>query len=130
MNKSLRVASIIIGVCGALLYLLLLADSSVEWVQGGYGAKSFGEQAWFLAEVIVLSGLPPLILTIYFLLLKSSVRANVRGMAYLAVFVPVHLYVAAVTSHGPPEVFLPAQGLELIAAIVLVLVWREKPAPT
>ena len=119
--------SFLAGICGIALYVFCLWTWWLEWQQGGFAAKLFLEKIWFvLDDAIFLSGLPPLMLTIYFLILKKSVRANRRGLIYVALFIPIHYYVAATTAHSTPEIYLPAQLVELVVAIALIVFWKEK----
>lgn len=126
-RKIFRAVAFFIGVCGIAVYALWLWAWWLDWQQGSFVAKPFLEQLWFvLDDAIFLSGLPPLMLTIYFLILKKSVRANRTGLIYVAFFIPVHYYVAATTAHSTPEIYLPAQLIELAAASALIVFWKEK----
>lgn len=109
-------------------YAIWLWAWSIEWRQAHYAAKPLLDQIWFVIDdAVFLSGL-----TIYLLILKKSARANSRGLIYAALFIPIHYYVAATTAHSTPEIYLPAQLVELIAAIAVIAFWKEKderPAP-
>lgn len=126
-SKILRALSLFIGTCGIVVYTFGLWTWWLEWHQGGFAAKPFMDQLWFvLDDAIFLSGLPPLLLTIYFLILKESVRANLRGLIYVALFIPIHYFVTATTAHSTPEAYLPAQLVELVAAVALIVLWKDK----
>jgi hypothetical protein len=126
-HKVFRVLSLCIGVCGIAFYAIWLWAWSLTWRQMNFSDKPFLEQLWFVIDHgIFLSGLPPLMLTIYFLILKKSVKANLRGLIYVTLFIPIHYYVAATTAHSTPEIYLPAQLIELTAAILLIVFWKDE----
>lgn len=128
-RKIFRASSLFIGTCGIGFYSFVVWLSSIEWRQAHYAAKPLLEQIWFVIDFgIFFPGLPPLMLTIYFLILKKSVRANRTGLIYVALFIPIHYYVASMTAHMTPEFYLPAQLTELAAAIALIAFWKERPA--
>ena len=125
--KILRTLSIFIGICGFILYGLILFTWQSEWRQSSFSTRPLLEQAWFvLDDAIFLSGLPPLIVSTYFLILKKNARANGIGIIFVVLFILIHYYVAATTAHSTPDIYIPAQVAELIATVSLILMWRSK----
>jgi hypothetical protein len=106
----------------------MLWISWIGWKQRAAAGSSM-EQAVYGIDSVFQAGLPPLMLTVYFLILKSSARANVRGLIYVLLFIPIHYYVAATRAHSTPEAYLPAMLVELICAIALIAFWKEKAEP-
>lgn len=130
-HKIFRTLCVVIGVCGFILYALNLFTWQIEWRQGGFSTRPLLERAWFvLDDAIFLSGLPPLMLSTYFLILRKSARANGIGLILAALFVVIHYYVAAATAHSTPDIYIPVQLAELIAALSLILLWRSKVVET
>lgn len=125
--RIFRALSLFVGVCGIAVYVFWLWTWWMVAKQGDFASRNLLQQILFvLDDAIFGSGLPPLLLTIYFLILKKSARANLRGLIYVAFFIPIHYYVAATTAHSTPEIYLPAQFIELIAAVALIAFWKKE----
>lgn len=122
-----RGLSLVVACAGLLLYgWFVYVFGVIEWQQQSISDESNSYRIWYFIQYpVFMSGLPPLILVVYFLILRKDVRANVWGLVFVALSVPVHATIAAVTAHQQAvTIYLPLQALELAVALVLVAVWH------
>jgi hypothetical protein len=131
MNKlsvqMLRVASLVFVLLGALLYALLFYNSRVEWEQNLSIHESWLTEIWFvIADVIFASGLPPMLLTIYFWVLGKAPRDWLAGFAFVPLFIFVHYVVAVFMAHSSPFIYVPMMAVELLSAIAVIWYWHKK----
>ena len=131
MNKlsvqMLRVASLVFVLLGALLYVLLFYNSRVEWEQNLTIHESWLTEIWFvIADVIFASGLPPMLLTIYFWVLRKNPRDWLAGFAFVPLFIFVHYVVAVFMAHSSPLVYVPMMAVELLSAVAVIWYWQRK----
>lgn len=122
----IRAVSIVAFAFGALIYTLIFAIWWVGEYRGYFISASAVEKVTFGLQSVFVPGAPPLLIALYFLVLKKTARENLAGLLWLLVFIPLHYFVCAITAHRPPIEWVPAQLLELAAAIAVVFLWAKK----
>ena len=111
-----------IGVYGFFLYLMYIG-----WVQGEHIHESvYSELFYIFNTAIFSSGLPLLILTVYFMFFGKTVKDWNVGLFFIMFSIPIHYYVAGWAAHSEPVVYVPMQLTELAAVIGLVVYWHKR----
>ncbi len=117
----------LVAIIGVLLYGFMLYLAYIQWGQNGFIHESLRSEIFYVLDFGVFgSGLPPLILTIYFLWLGRTVKDWVFGFAFVFLSIMVHYYVSGWAAHSEPVIYVPMQFLELVAAIGLIVYWHKK----
>ncbi len=125
--KVLRGTSLIFAFFGILLFVVLLFDSRVEWEQNTAIHQSWLTEVWFvIVHLIFASGLPPLILTVYFWVLGKTSRDWRAGFAFVPIFVFTHYVVTVFMAHSSPVVYVPMMGVELLSVAAVIWYWHQK----
>lgn len=123
----LRVIAAIVGVLGIALYGFFLYIMYIGWTQGEHIHESLWSELFYIVDTAIFSsGLPPLILTIYFMFFGRTVRDWGMGLLFIVLSIPIHYYVAGWAAHSEPVVYVPMQLAELAAAIGLIVYWHKK----
>ncbi len=127
LKKIINVISLLVTACGALLYAFMVYIWTIEWRQSGISEQSYLEKIWFLVEnVIFVSGLPPLLIAIYFLLLRKSTTDKLYGFLFVGFFIVAHYFTSAFAAHTPASIHVPIQLTELLAVVGLITLWRKR----
>ncbi len=121
----MRIISITIGTCGIAVYLFNIIIRYSVSEDMNIATWIISEQALFITKSIMVSGLAPLILSTYFLLINKSSKANLRGIIYVILFIPIHIYVTAFSAHSPMKHALIPQSIEVLLAITLIALWKK-----
>ncbi|UXY15515.1 hypothetical protein N8I74_00425 [Chitiniphilus purpureus] len=95
----------------------------VEGRQAGFSSKDFLWKFDFIYMALFGSGLSPLMIAIYFLILKKTVRGNFIGLIYAVLLVPFHYYVMAIAAHNTKEVYLPYLVLRFIILLSIIFLF-------
>ena len=75
---------------------------------------------------VFMSGLPPVILAIYFLILCKAPKSNLWGLLIVGLSIlPIHL-VVFFSMAGKPSQFVPLQFGELLITFYLIAYWKGK----
>lgn len=123
----LRVIAGIVGVLGVALYGFFLYLMYIGWTQGEHIHESLWSELFYIFDTAIFSaGLPPLILTIYFMFFGKTEKDWVVGLLFIILSIPIHYYVAGWTAHSEPVIYVPMQLAELAAAIGLIVYWHKK----
>ena len=110
-----------------MLYVFFLYLMYIGWTQGEHIHESIGTQIFYIIDTAIFgSGLPPLILVVYFLLLGNTPKDWGMGLLFVLLSIPIHYYVTSWAAHSEPIVFVPMQIVELAAVIILVTYWQKK----
>ncbi len=133
MNKHairvLRVVSLVFAMLGVLLYALLFYNWRVEWEQNLTIHESWLTEIWFvIGYVIFASGLPPMLLALYFWVLREEARDWLAGFVFVPIFIVVHYVVSVFMAHSSPFVYVPMMAVELLGGIAVIRYWRGKPS--
>ena len=116
-----------VALCGFLIYGYVLYIWTIEWQQNQYIHESKSSAVLFvISDVIFASGLAPMLLVIYYLVLGKTERDWGVGMLLVFLSIPVHFYVTGVAAHTTPSVYIPFQLGELVVVIGLILHWHRK----
>lgn len=126
-TKVFRVLVLLVALFGFLVYGYMMYGWTVEWHQNQSIHESLFTQLFFIVDtVIFISGLPPMLLVVYFLVLGKNTKDWAMGLLFVAISIPVHFYVAGVTAHTEPIQYIPIQLGELAIVIGLIIYWRKK----
>lgn len=126
----MRSGCVIITLLGLAIYLLFASVAIVPgWSQTpGIHDSVWSEVAYVIQDIVFFPGLPPLMVSIYFLMLQKTPQAWKRGLLLTAIFVPIHYVVAVWMAHGSPAVYVPMMVLEFVAALGVIVRWRQQKA--
>lgn len=131
--RMLRSVSLLFALLGALVYVYMLYDWHIQWQQDLTIHESWLTEVWFiLGYVIFASGLPPMLLTIYFWVLGKNPRDWLAGFVFVPLFIFVHYVVAVFMAHSSPLVYVPMMAVELLSVVAVIWYWQKKqpgPAP-
>jgi len=130
MNKyawfALRSITWLVVALGLALYSLLLFISIIEWRQSPYIHTSRSAEADFIFfEAILGSGLPPLMIALYFFGRCNKPVEWVMGSVYFAIFFFWHYLSFIFLAHGTWHTYVPLLLTELIA-VACVIWWSER----
>lgn len=116
-----------VGVLGLALYCFFMYIAYIGWIQGEHIHESVWSELFYILDVAIFgSGLPPLILTIYFMFFGKTVKDWGVGILFIMFSIPIHYYVAGWAAHSEPVIYIPMQLAELAAVISLVVYWRKR----
>jgi len=123
----LKITARLTAVIGILLYGFMLYLAYIQWKQNEFVHESLGSEIFYLMNFGIFgSGLPPLMLAIYFLWLGMTVKEWVLGFVFVFLSILVHYYVSGWAAHSEPAVYVPMQLAELAAVIGLIVYWHKK----
>lgn len=123
----LKGAARLVAVIGVLLYGFMLYLAYIQWGQNEFIHESLGSEIFFVLDFGIFgSGLPPLMLTIYFLLLGKTLRDWGLGFVFVLLSILIHYYVSGWAAHSEPVIYVPMQLAELAAVIGLIVYWHKK----
>ncbi len=111
---------------GIFLYSILLYLYVIEWRQSVGPDDSLLLKAEFLYHSVINAGLPPLIIGIYFFGFSKDAGAFGLGLSFTLIFMLLHIVVATIIAHSELLINLLLQTVELLAAVGLILKWRNK----
>lgn len=116
-----------VAVIGFVVYGFFAYDWTIEWQQNQDLHGSLLAEIFFVVDhVVFVSGLPPMLLIIYFLIMGKTVKGWSMGLVFVFLSIPVHFYVAGIAAHTEPAIYVPMQLAELAAAIGLIVYWHRK----
>lgn len=116
-----------VALCGFLVCGYLMYSWTIEWQQNQSIHESVSTEVLFIiSDVIFASGLAPMLLVIYFLVLGKTERDWGLGMLFVFLSIPVHFYVTGVAAHTTPNIYIPFQLGELAVVIGLMLYWHRR----
>jgi hypothetical protein len=125
--RILRGASLIFALLGALLYIFFLYDTHIQWRQDLSIHESWLTEVWFVISIgIFASGLPPMLLVVYFWVLGEKPRDWRAGFVFVPIFIFSHYVVAVFMAHSSPMVYVPMMAVELLSAIAVIWYWYRK----
>ena len=125
-HTVIQITARLLSVLGIFVYGLFLYLWSIEWRQNTEIHLTVGSEVKFiLSDVIFASGLPPLLLTIYFLLLGKTKQELGVGIMAVVISIPVHFVVTVFAAHSDAWFYLPMQLAELLAALALIFYWHR-----
>lgn len=123
----IRLISWTIGVLGIATYVFFLYMMYIGWKQGEHIHISIGSEIFYIFDTAIFgSGLPPLILTIYFMFFGKTLKDFGIGISVIFISIIIHFYVSAFAAHSEAIIYIPMQVIELAAAIFLVFYWRKR----
>lgn len=129
MPRLYRAAALTVGILSIVVYLFLMLDLMIEWNQNTELRDSMASGAQFLIQDgVIMSGLAPLLVAVYFLLIKSDRRTNLAGFPILAFMIALHAIMVMYHAHNPPMLSLILQVGEVILAFILIGLWRKRLA--
>lgn len=112
---------------GVLFYLIFVAIGVIELNQDPLASQPFLHKLGVTVEFILLgSGLPPLMITVYFLGVRKTGKAWLVGAILLPMFLVAHYVTVVFMAHAPTTVHLPMILAELVAAIAAIWLWERK----
>lgn len=125
--KIFRVSVLLVSIIGFLIYGYLMYSWTVEWNQNQSIHESLFTKAFFIVDtVIFISGLPPMLLVVYFLVFGKNPKDWGLGLLFVAISIPIHFYVVGVTAHTEPMQHIPIQLIELAIVVGLIIYWQKK----
>ena len=123
----LKGAARLVAAIAVLLYGFMLYLAYIQWSQNEFAHESWGVEIFYVLDFGVFgSGLPPLMLAIYFLWLGKTVKDLVCGFVFVLLSIIIHYYISGWAAHSEPVIYVPMQFIELAAVIALIVYWRKK----
>jgi hypothetical protein len=111
---------------GVILYCLIALFMALGSRDDENAWNSIWSVSQTIFEYILLgSGLPPLMIAVYFLGICKTGKAWLVGAILLPLFVVAHFVISVYMAHGPTSVHIPLILGELAAAIAAIWFWER-----
>jgi len=112
---------------GILLYIFMLSSAYIGWQHDQNIHESLLSELYYIMSLAIFgSGLPPILLVIYFLILGKMAKDFGMGFIFVFTFILVHFYVVGVSTHTEPIIHIPFQLVELAIVVGIMRYWHTK----
>jgi hypothetical protein len=124
----LNIIARLVAFCGIMLYGFMLFGAYIQWGQNSTIHESLFTQIFYIIDFgIFISGLPPMLLVVYFLVLGKTSKDFGMGLLFVFGSIFIHFYVVGFSAHGSPAyIYIPLHFLELTLVLGLIYYWHRK----
>jgi len=124
----LRILTLLLALLGSVVYCFLIYVGVHAWSDTAEANNLgfWGRVGTFLTEVIFSSGLPPIMITIYFFLRCTQPAEWLAGLGWLCLFVFTQYVAVIFLAHASAVIYAPIMVVDLVAAIAVISIWERR----